>query len=293
MSNVANEGFNVTAGTVRVRSVLGPGRTRVDAGATLQIVSLLAQQGTFDVKGEINAPVIVVGDLLTGDGQVTGDVALNGGSFAPNDDVNPLTPTPASFKIGGNLTAGIGDEVNIDVSGASFTHDYIDVGGTATLLGAALTLDVHSPFASLGTSSHLIFSAGGGIVSPFSLPPNPGDYLGSGVEFAGITYAAGGQVVVDLLQTAYADFNDDGFVDNLDLGIWQAGYGTTGAAIHALGDADLDGDVDGRDFLVWQRQFGTTFVTPPSITPVNVPEPSVLLAGMLLIGASLVRRQRF
>ena len=283
-NNSATNGLRVTAGNVRILGLTGSGQTRVDTGARLQVATLFNVQNSFVINGEIVAPVVFVDELLTGRGQVTGDVYLNGtASLAPNDDVNPLAPAPATLTITGSLTMGLTDEVNIDVAGASATNDLIDLGGTANLDGT-LTIDVHSPFNSLGTTSHLILDAAGGIGSKFNVTPSVGDYLGSGVEFAGITYAASGSVIVDLTQTAYADFNEDLAVDLSDLVIWQANYGSTGAGIHSLGDADLDGDVDGRDFLTWQRQFGTVFVVPPSITPVAVPEPStVMLAGGALL----------
>ncbi len=60
-----------------------------------------------------------------------------------------------------------------------------------------------------------------------------------------------------------ADFSGNGVVDNVDLPVWQANYGTSGAVLQSQGDADGDEDVDGRDFLAWQRTFGQT-VAPPS-----------------------------
>jgi hypothetical protein len=77
-----------------------------------------------------------------------------------------------------------------------------------------------------------------------------------------------------------ADFEEDGDVDELDLGRWQAGYGI--GTSHSEGDADGDGDVDGRDFLVWQRQFGSM----SAVTVASVPEPTALTltcGGLLVV----------
>ncbi|MBN1852162.1 MAG: hypothetical protein JW829_05530, partial [Pirellulales bacterium] len=52
------------------------------------------------------------------------------------------------------------------------------------------------------------------------------------------------------------DFDADGDVDSLDLGIWKGGFGITTGATLGDGDADGDGDVDGNDFLTWQQNFG-------------------------------------
>ncbi|BBO31209.1 hypothetical protein [Lacipirellula parvula] len=66
-----------------------------------------------------------------------------------------------------------------------------------------------------------------------------------------------------------ADFNDDGFVNALDLGIWKGAYGSTVA-----GDANGDLRSDGADFLIWQRQF------TPTAGPLGaVPEPTTLSLG--------------
>jgi len=46
------------------------------------------------------------------------------------------------------------------------------------------------------------------------------------------------------------DFDTDGDVDGVDLGIWETSYGRDDGA-----DADGDGDSDGADFLIWQSNF--------------------------------------
>jgi hypothetical protein len=66
-----------------------------------------------------------------------------------------------------------------------------------------------------------------------------------------------------------ADFNDDTFVDGIDLALWKTAFGQGPQA-----DADGDGDSDGDDFLAWQRQF-----SPPSGGVAAIPEPGT--AGLL------------
>lgn len=85
-----------------------------------------------------------------------------------------------------------------------------------------------------------------------------------------------------------SDFNDNGYVDGPDLANWQLGYGTTGNATHAQGDADRDLDVDGRDFLTWQRQFGAG--TPPALSAESIPEPASVLIGSLLFALGSMLR---
>jgi hypothetical protein len=68
-----------------------------------------------------------------------------------------------------------------------------------------------------------------------------------------------------------ADFNGDGFVDEVDLNIWKSAHGDSDSA-----DADGDGDSDGADFLAWQRQRSNIQPFAPTATHSTsaVPEPA-------------------
>jgi len=81
-----------------------------------------------------------------------------------------------------------------------------------------------------------------------------------------------------------ADFNTDTFVNGVDLGIWETGYGLfNGNAQNSDGDADHDGFVGGRDFLIWQRQFdggGGSIAAVPEPASLTLLLASVL--GVLL-----------
>jgi hypothetical protein len=78
----------------------------------------------------------------------------------------------------------------------------------------------------------------------------------------------------NVLLSAGADFNGDGFVDAADLMDWGASFG-----LDAGGDADNDGDTDGADFLAWQRQF----TGPSTSVGHGVPEPSSLATASLFL----------
>lgn len=80
--------------------------------------------------------------------------------------------------------------------------------------------------------------------------------------------------------SADADFNDDGLVDGIDLGVWKSGFG-----VDATGDADGDLDSDGADFLAWQQQFGGAMAVAA------VPEPGALGAAWLALAGLLVMRR--
>lgn len=84
---------------------------------------------------------------------------------------------------------------------------------------------------------------------------------------------------------ASADFNQDGFVNGVDLAAWKAAFGT-----NAGGDADGDGDSDGNDFLLWQRQY----TGPNGVAAAGaVPEPgSLALLTFAAAGVACVRWSR-
>jgi len=80
------------------------------------------------------------------------------------------------------------------------------------------------------------------------------------------------------------DFDQDGDVDDADLGLWQQVYGNLE---NSVADADGDGDTDGRDFLIWQRNY-----TGPLSTGLasELPEPTSALLAIAFGGALLRMR---
>jgi hypothetical protein len=77
-----------------------------------------------------------------------------------------------------------------------------------------------------------------------------------------------------------ADFDNDGDVDGIDLGIWKGAFGPS-----ALGDADGDLDSDGQDFLLWQRQLSGSGISA-------VPEPVALGLASIALLAGWVKLRR-
>lgn len=92
----------------------------------------------------------------------------------------------------------------------------------------------------------------------------------------------------------YADFDDSGVIDDLDLSRWQEYYGQrapNSQDITHLGDADGDQHIAGGDFLIWQRQRGE--MAPPAYVVPNfaiVPEPATWSLCVCLLTAPLLRR---
>ncbi|MEO2049031.1 MAG: hypothetical protein ABGX16_20935 [Pirellulales bacterium] len=88
--------------------------------------------------------------------------------------------------------------------------------------------------------------------------------------------------------TVPEDFNGDSQVDDIDLGIWQSGFGSSGLQIDSIiyGDSQRDRDIDGADFLTWQRNL--SFSNGATVT---VPEPASLglLVSVFLIVVGYAR----
>jgi hypothetical protein len=81
---------------------------------------------------------------------------------------------------------------------------------------------------------------------------------------------------------AFEDFNGDGTVSAVDLGLWMTGFGTTGLQIDSLasGDADRDRAATGRDFLLWQRTFGSGGAVAPAPEPTATALAAAALAWL-------------
>lgn len=95
-------------------------------------------------------------------------------------------------------------------------------------------------------------------------------------------------VGASLPRDAGADFNQDGVVNDLDLSIWEQGYGTLGTVPFQPGDTNGNAITDGLDFLRWQRERNAAAV----VATATVPEPSSLALCLLLMMAPALSRLR-
>jgi peptidyl-prolyl cis-trans isomerase A (cyclophilin A) len=93
---------------------------------------------------------------------------------------------------------------------------------------------------------------------------------------------------VSVLNLPAGDYNFDGKVNQLDLAVWRADFGST---LKAEADGNGDGVVDGGDLMIWQRSFGKTSAMTAALSV--IPEPSGLaLAGLALAGFAIRRVRR-
>jgi hypothetical protein len=86
----------------------------------------------------------------------------------------------------------------------------------------------------------------------YNQPPHPSFFLGAGMT----TPPQPNVYTPSVNPTIPGDFDLDGHVDAVDLGIWQQMYGTSQDQGFLPGDADGNRTVNGRDFLIWQQNVG-------------------------------------
>ena len=85
-----------------------------------------------------------------------------------------------------------------------------------------------------------------------------------------------------------ADFNGDNVVDGLDFLTLQRNLGTVGPmATHANGDANGDDFINDANLGVWEAQYGSS---PPLAAIATVPEPSTLALSTLALSALALLR---
>ena len=94
----------------------------------------------------------------------------------------------------------------------------------------------------------------------YNQPPHTSFFMGDGnIPDANI-------YTVSSTPTIPGDFDLDGNVDEVDLGIWQQTYGMSQSHGYLPGDADGDGTVTGRDYLIWQRNYGQSQAPVAALT---------------------------
>jgi hypothetical protein len=246
---------------------------RVRNGARLTTFSgiNIEQFGAIQlVDGDLDAQFVEIlggtlsgtGSIATGSGPVAGQVENRGGIVSPGIGIGALT-------ISGRFANGENASLNVEITGGTpgTQYDQLVVDGAVNLdgtLNVSLTHPVNgSVFVpALGNAFTIINGASvDGEFSTLNLPE-----LAAGRAWL-VDYSDSD---VALKVTFPGDFDGDFSVDEDDLAVWQAGFGTKYSA---------------ADFLNWQRFLGS------SLSPVAaVPEPSGgFLAAIALMGVAVRR----
>ena len=263
--------FELQSNSLRLLS----GNVTVDTGVTATIASNLEAEtadhslrklgdGTLLIEGTA-VQMVVKSGTLGGGGTLDYLKVEAGGTVAPGASIGVLEVT-------NSLTLETDSTLAIELGGTDVSEfDRLIVGGTASL-GGTLAVELIDDFLPQAGDSFGFLSATGGAGGVFDTLDLP--TLGPNLEWL----INPGGITVSLLvnSTLEADFDNDGDVDEDDLGAWKANFGMSGGADRSHGDADGDFDVDGADFLRWQQQF-TGSLAPESSRAV-VPEPHTLLS---------------
>ncbi|QDS96829.1 aspartyl protease family protein [Adhaeretor mobilis] len=262
-------GVNISSDTTTQMTV------QIQAGKTLTTFAgtNIEQGGRLDLRGgTLDTQFVEILDgmlegnglITTGSGPIPGQVENRNGVVSPGNGVGTLT-------IEGNYGNADEGTMQFDIGGptAGTEHDQLVVDGQAKLGG---TLEVElvdlggGADPTLGEEFVLITTTEGiGGFFDTLLLPEDSDF-GWLLEY--------GTNDLTLIATLPGDFNNDGGVNQLDLAVWQYGYG------------DQPNYFDGGDFLTWQRNFGSGGITSNA-----VPEPSSIVL-LTLAGFFAIARRR-
>jgi hypothetical protein len=259
--------FIQTGGVANFTDTLALGNREVAANATTGLYKISA--------GELNA------------GAAAGTTALN---IAPNGT--------GEFRV-----AGDGAIINLYGSLLSNNTD----NGIGTL---AFELEPSELLSTINVTDSAVFSLGSKLVfDATNASPTQTTYDllkaasidDQGLEFSGpsgwsyqIVTGDSGQIlqaVGPTIADESADFDGDGDVDGRDFLIWQRGFGLTGSASPADGDANSDGNVNDADLAIWQTQYASV---PTAAAVATVPEPATAVVSLIaaIVVTGLRQRQR-
>jgi hypothetical protein len=253
--------------------------------------------GALALTGDLNGTgTIFVGrgmDWLGNDGQGgattlrviggNGIVIANGGFVMKQDNVASSSTLVAQITGASHTTIKVTGDA--DITRGAFKvelNGYTPVSGNSwTILeaGADLTneqnaIDTLVSNGGYPAISHFPGSTTGVLTGPFASTDFSMAPLAPGLSW-NVNYD-NNKVTLSVTGTAQiaGDFNHDGKVNGVDLGIWKSAFG-----VNANADANGDGRSDGADFLIWQRQEGVGGAASA------VPEP---MAAMLAVIGALV-----
>jgi autotransporter-associated beta strand protein len=224
---------------------------RIDLGGAVRAFDV--GNGFADADLTISTPIINGGLVKQG----AGTLALTDANTYDGDTsvaAGKLRLSAALLANGADVHLTTGGLLDLTFNGSPDVIDSLFVDGVSQAAGTWGAVGTAAEF-----TSPLITGTGFLQVSTFVPPPSP------------------------------ADFNGDGFVNSIDMGIWEGGFETAGSATPQQGDADGDLDVDGADFLTWQQELNLPAAAPAGAA---VPEPAGLALAACAIAAVGRRRVR-
>lgn len=272
---------------------------------------IVGRQGTgrfFQTGGQANFNnTLSIGNRTGAVNSATGLYKVSAGQFKSGAGAGTETvPATMALNIAPQGTGEfrvVGDDATIDVLGNMSVGNSVDGIGTLTF-----EFETDDLLSRINVTDAVTFAAGSKLVlDTVNASPTQSSYDlltaltidDQGIDFTApigwnLQIVSGGNGQILRATTGggsflSADFNQDGFVNDVDLNTWKGAFGISDA-----GDANNDDRTDGSDFLIWQRQFGAL---PPAIAAsapatAAVPEPTTLaiaFATILIAGQPLRR----
>jgi hypothetical protein len=220
--------------------------------------------------------VVGTGGTLTGNGDIIGDVLVDGGTVSPGT-------SPGTLSINGDfhqLPTGL---LTMEIGGTTLgaQYDQLLVSGNLLLEGMVQVAFIDGFTPQAGQSFNLFSGSAASLTGPFTFvnpPPN----------FQYSTSISNGEFSLSVVPAG--DYDADTDVDDADFLEWQRQFGSP---VNAFSSADGNGDgvVNAADYVIWRNNFG---VAVGAATSANlVPEPaSIAIAVAILMQALFMFRQK-
>jgi autotransporter-associated beta strand protein len=257
-------------------AINGASSISVEDGAKFSLHNGLVKTPALSIQP--NGSFVVDGGRLETK-TITGNLLINGGTFAPG-----LSTAISTISNNFTLNAGI---VQFEIGGINpgTGFDQLQVGGSASIAGGLQVLFTSGFVPSIYQTFDILTA--GNVLGSFvtnTLPTLPNGLSWHVIySMHGISLAVGPPGQSNSVNPI-GDFNLDGVVNSADYTVWRDSVGST-----TLFAADANGDhiVDSLDYNIWKAHFGESFSFGnggAALTNGGVPEPPcVLLAAISAI----------
>ena len=208
---LVNRGALTLADTTLAASLSNAGELLVDGDASiaggLQQTAGTTRIGAGRSLALGSSGMILSGGVLAGGGLLGGNVDNSGGVVSPGT-------SPGTLTIAGDYVQGPGGRLAMEIGGVSpgFSHDLLDVGGSAVIDGA-LSVSLVEGFVPAAADLFTLIPAAGGLDGTFAQITYPAGYVGT-PQYGNFTFA------LALAASAPSDLGDPAALVALD---WSAG----------------------------------------------------------------------